>query len=145
VRAGTRETFEAFQYARKNRGAKRDTMFARLPDDTYMDESVQRHWWTWQCALAEAQAALEAVTAENAQLRERVEFLRAMAQDAQQLATTYGEQLVAATAERDLLREMVVGFVDTLLTADLPASERLVKAMTNYQFDLAATPTKAPT
>jgi hypothetical protein len=54
-----REAFERFFAQRKNKGAKwRDLRFARLPaDDTYADESVQRHWWTWQCALDHARAA----------------------------------------------------------------------------------------
>lgn len=50
-----REQFEAYFAGRKSRGAKgREKMFARLPtDDTYADDSTQRHWWTWQNAIAE--------------------------------------------------------------------------------------------
>lgn len=47
----SREEFEAFHGRRKSKGAAyREALFARLPDDTYADPSVQRHWWTWQNA-----------------------------------------------------------------------------------------------
>jgi len=48
-----REAFERFHGARKAKGVgRRERMFERLPDDTYADPSVQRHWWTWQNARA---------------------------------------------------------------------------------------------
>lgn len=48
-----RQQFEAFFLAsRSNKGAKRRPTFERLPDDTYADDHTQRHWWTWQQALA---------------------------------------------------------------------------------------------
>lgn len=53
-----REQFEAFHGRRRNKGrARAERMFDRLPDDTYADESVQRHWWTWQNAIRAALAA----------------------------------------------------------------------------------------
>jgi len=52
-----RERFEQFHGQRRSKGAGwRERVFDRLPDGTYADDSVQRHWWTWQNAL-EAQAA----------------------------------------------------------------------------------------
>lgn len=48
-----REAFEMwFASSRRSRGAGKRPTFARLPDDTYADDHTQRHWWTWQCALA---------------------------------------------------------------------------------------------
>ena len=45
-----RELFESWFWAtRKN---KHRTTFARLSDDTYADDHAQRHWWTWQAAIA---------------------------------------------------------------------------------------------
>jgi hypothetical protein len=53
-----REAFEAFHARRKSKGAAyREALFARRPDDTYADDSVQRHWWTWQNARATPAAA----------------------------------------------------------------------------------------
>jgi hypothetical protein len=52
-----RERFEQFHGQRRSKGAGwRERVFDRMPDGTYADDSVQRHWWTWQNAL-EAQAA----------------------------------------------------------------------------------------
>lgn len=51
-----REGFEAFFLAsRKSKGKDRRPNFERLADGTYMDDHVQRHWWTWQNALMAAQ------------------------------------------------------------------------------------------
>ncbi len=45
-----REAFEAFFRSRNSKGAEwRERMFdRRQQDDTYADDAVQRHWWTWQ-------------------------------------------------------------------------------------------------
>lgn len=57
-----RDAFERFHGARKNKGLKKAAQrFERLPDGTYADDSVQRHWWTWQnarAALAEQPASV---------------------------------------------------------------------------------------
>lgn len=48
-----REAFEAyFSGSRKSKGAGRSVSFDLLPDNTYADDHTQRHWWTWQNALA---------------------------------------------------------------------------------------------
>ena len=57
-----REAFERFFRSRNSKGVEwRERMFdRRAADDTYVEESVQRHWWTWQNALlARAQASAE--------------------------------------------------------------------------------------
>lgn len=47
-----REAFEAFHGRRQGKGAAyREALFRRRDDDTYLNESVQRHWWTWQNAV----------------------------------------------------------------------------------------------
>lgn len=55
-----RSAFEAFHRARKSgRGRLRELqLFTRLPDGTYADDSVQRHWWTWQNAMPADAAAI---------------------------------------------------------------------------------------
>lgn len=54
-----RGEFEAFHSRRKNKGIKWDQRrFDRYTDQTYIDESVQRHWWTWQNAVAAIDAAI---------------------------------------------------------------------------------------
>lgn len=61
-----REQFEAFHARRKCKGqAWRDRLFQKLPDGTYVDDSVQRHWWTWQNAQASAQAPQPSQAAER--------------------------------------------------------------------------------
>jgi hypothetical protein len=58
-----RERFEAFHGPRKSKGvAHREAMFRRRPDGSYVCDSVQRHWWTWQnarTALAPLEAEVE--------------------------------------------------------------------------------------
>jgi hypothetical protein len=57
----SREAFEKFfADSRRSRGPSKRPTFERLPDDTYADDHTQRHWWTWQQALA-AQPAPAAV------------------------------------------------------------------------------------
>ena len=57
-----RDDFERFHGSRKNKGLKKAAQrFERMPDGTYADDSVQRHWWTWQnsrAALAEQPASV---------------------------------------------------------------------------------------
>src|SRR5574343_1238261 len=57
-----RDAFERFHGARKNKGLKKAAQRCkRLPAGTYADDSVQRHWWTWQnsrAALAEQPAGV---------------------------------------------------------------------------------------
>jgi hypothetical protein len=54
ARITTREAFEAFHAQRKSKGAQyRENLFGRLNDGSYADDSVQRHWWTWQNAQAD--------------------------------------------------------------------------------------------
>lgn len=49
----SRGEFEAFHVGRKNKGVEyRKTLFDRREDGTYAEESVQRHWWTWQNSRA---------------------------------------------------------------------------------------------
>lgn len=56
-----RDAFEAwFADSRKGKGKNHAPTFARLSDDTYADDSTQRHWWTWQNAAAAAVAAVAA-------------------------------------------------------------------------------------
>lgn len=64
-----REAFEAFHFNRKCKGAVgRKRMAARLPDGTYVDDSVQRHWWTWQNAVeAGRQLGVDQARREQAQ------------------------------------------------------------------------------
>lgn len=46
-----RASFEVyFIQSRRNRGAHKRPTFERLPDGTYADDHIQRHWWTWQNA-----------------------------------------------------------------------------------------------
>lgn len=53
--SSNREAFERyFLESRKSKGANRKPTLARLPDDTYVDDHTQRHWWTWQNASAMA-------------------------------------------------------------------------------------------
>jgi len=54
VERDERALFEAFFLAsRSNRGAKkRERLLDRLPDGTYQEDHTQRHWWTWQTAIA---------------------------------------------------------------------------------------------
>lgn len=49
----SREQFEAFFATTNVKGRRRlETLFERWEeDDTYVDESTQRHWWTWQNAI----------------------------------------------------------------------------------------------
>ncbi|MDQ0068318.1 hypothetical protein J2W34_000092 [Variovorax boronicumulans] len=49
-----REAFEAFMRdSRRNRGVKKAAeLLNRFEDGTYINEHVQRHWWTWQQARA---------------------------------------------------------------------------------------------
>lgn len=48
-----REAFEAyFAESRRNKGPSKRPTFALLFDGTYADDHTQRHWWTWQQALA---------------------------------------------------------------------------------------------
>jgi hypothetical protein len=52
-----REEFEAFHSRRKNKGATyREGLFTRCDDGSYVDYSVQRHWWTWQNAIKSSHA-----------------------------------------------------------------------------------------
>lgn len=54
----TRECFERFfSDSRRNRGAKHPPSFDRRDDGTYADDHTQRHWWTWQQALAAQERA----------------------------------------------------------------------------------------
>ena len=49
--------FEAFFATRSSKGLKaREHRMQRLADGSYADESVQRHWWTWQNATPQASA-----------------------------------------------------------------------------------------
>jgi len=41
-----------FLESRSGKGRKARPTLARLGDGTYADEPTQRHWWTWQNALA---------------------------------------------------------------------------------------------
>jgi hypothetical protein len=51
----TRPAFERyFAWSRKSKGAAKRPTFERLGDGTYADDPTQRHWWTWQQALAAA-------------------------------------------------------------------------------------------
>jgi hypothetical protein len=85
-----REAFERFHGARKAKGVgRRERMFERLPDDTYADPSVQRHWWTWQNAL-EAQAA-ELAASKAAQRRAKI----ALDETATELARLRAEPAIA--------------------------------------------------
>lgn len=53
-----RAKFEAyFAASRRSRGAGKGPTFARLGDGTYAEDHTQRHWWTWQQALAHATQA----------------------------------------------------------------------------------------
>jgi len=50
----TREAFEQFMsHSRRNRGVKKAAeLLNKFDDGTYINEHVQRHWWTWQQARA---------------------------------------------------------------------------------------------
>lgn len=49
----TRAAFERyFLESRKSKGANRKPTFERFEDGTYKDDHTQRHWWTWQNAIA---------------------------------------------------------------------------------------------
>lgn len=49
-----RKAFERFFMSRKSRGAEwREKALLRREDETYVEESTQRHWWTWQNAAAD--------------------------------------------------------------------------------------------
>lgn len=52
-----RDQFEAFILrSRGGRGIKKMAeLLDRLPDDTYAQDHVQRHWWTWQQAIIATQ------------------------------------------------------------------------------------------
>lgn len=51
----TRPDFETyFVQSRKSKGVNRSPNIDRLPDDTYVDNHAQRHWWTWQNAIQAA-------------------------------------------------------------------------------------------
>jgi hypothetical protein len=66
----TRPAFEAyFAASRKSKGVGKRPTFHRLPDGTYSDDHTQRHWWTWQNALAAQAPAAEPLTDERAVLR----------------------------------------------------------------------------
>lgn len=72
----TRERFEAyFAASRKSKGVGRAPIFERFPDDTYKDDHTQRHWWTWQQALAAAPAAAPAEQVRRAALEEAANAL----------------------------------------------------------------------
>lgn len=61
-----RAAFEAyFAASRKSKGAGKRPTFHRLPDGTYSDDHTQRHWWTWQNALAAQAPAAEPLTDEQ--------------------------------------------------------------------------------
>ena len=48
-----RAAFERyFAESRKSKGKDRRPTFERLADGTYADDHTQRHWWTWQQAMA---------------------------------------------------------------------------------------------
>lgn len=48
-----RAAFEGyFADSRRGKGPSKRPTFAKLADGTYADDSTQRHWWTWQQALA---------------------------------------------------------------------------------------------
>lgn len=84
--AGTeeqRERFEAFQaYRKASKGAvKRERLFARLPDGTYAEPSTQRHWWTWQNALAGAAAPQPARRLTDEQIDSAIHALNGIARD----------------------------------------------------------------
>lgn len=42
---------EFYSWSRNNKGkAHRESLFNKLENGEYADESIQRHWWTWQMA-----------------------------------------------------------------------------------------------
>lgn len=47
-----------FAESRKGKGPSRRPTFAQLQDGTYVEDSTQRHWWTWQNAAPQAQQPL---------------------------------------------------------------------------------------
>lgn len=48
-----RTAFERyFADSRKSKGPSRQPTFAKLEDGTHADDHTQRHWWTWQQAVA---------------------------------------------------------------------------------------------
>jgi hypothetical protein len=53
-----REAFEAFMsHSRRNKGLKKaEQLLNKFEDGTYINEHVQRHWWTWQQARKTASA-----------------------------------------------------------------------------------------
>jgi hypothetical protein len=57
-----RAAFEAFfRQSRSHSGRKKiERCLDRLEDDTYADESTQRHWWTWQQSRAAVPLVAEA-------------------------------------------------------------------------------------
>lgn len=74
---GVRDAFEAYwRESRAGNGKKHVPNLLRLGDDTYYDPSTQRHWWTWQQAIA-GRAALS--TREQAQIDALVDQLEATA------------------------------------------------------------------
>lgn len=50
VRSGFEEWFS---YSRRHRGMeKREALLVRAPSGDYVELHTQRHWWTWQNAVA---------------------------------------------------------------------------------------------
>lgn len=49
---GEREAFEQFMsHSRRNKGVKKAAeLLNKFDDGTYINDHVQRHWWTWQQA-----------------------------------------------------------------------------------------------
>lgn len=94
----TRECFERFfSDSRRNRGAKHPPSFDRRDDGTYADDHTQRHWWTWQQALAaQERAEPEYVVVSGHQLAAALEFV-APDQDEDQMESCVRIGIVALT------------------------------------------------
>ncbi|MBI3346974.1 MAG: hypothetical protein HY020_07155 [Burkholderiales bacterium] len=57
MRSDQRSVHEALfeTYFVESRDANRRSVnLTKRPDGSYVDDHTQRHWWTWQCAVAAA-------------------------------------------------------------------------------------------